>query len=64
MKIAGIIAEYNPFHKGHGLLIRKARENGATHIVAVMSGNYVQRGEAAIFSQRARTQAALACFRQ
>ena len=61
MKIAGIIVEYNPFHKGHELLIRKARENGATHIVAVMSGNYVQRGEAAIFSQRARTKAALAC---
>ena len=61
MKIAGIIAEYNPFHKGHELLIRKARENGATHVVAVMSSNYVQRGEAAIFSQRARTVAALAC---
>ena len=61
MKIAGIIAEYNPFHKGHELLIRKARENGATHVIAVMSGNYVQRGEAAVFSQRARTEAALAC---
>lgn len=61
MKTAGIIAEYNPFHKGHELLIRKARENGATHIVAVMSGNYVQRGEPAVFGQKARTQAALAC---
>lgn len=61
MKIAGIIAEYNPFHKGHELLIRKARENGATHVVAVMSGNYVQRGEPAVFSQRARTEAALVC---
>lgn len=61
MKIAGIIAEYNPFHKGHELLIRKARENGATHIVVVMSGNYVQRGEPAVFGQRARAQAALEC---
>lgn len=61
MKIAGIIAEYNPFHKGHELLIRKARENGATHIAVVMSGNYVQRGEPAVFGQRARVQAALEC---
>ncbi|MBQ9850740.1 MAG: nucleotidyltransferase family protein [Clostridia bacterium] len=61
MKVAGIIAEYNPFHKGHELLVRKARENGATHVVAVMSGNYVQRGEPAIFPHRSRTEAALAC---
>lgn len=61
MKTAGIIAEYNPFHKGHELLIRKARENGATHVVTVMSGNCVQRGETAIFGQRARASAALEC---
>ena len=61
MKIVGIIAEYNPFHKGHELLIRKARQNGATHVVAVMSGNCVQRGETAIFGQGARAAAALEC---
>ena len=61
MKVAGIIAEYNPFHKGHELLIRRARENGATHIVVVMSGNYVQRGEPAVFSHPARVRAALEC---
>ncbi len=61
MKTAGIIAEYNPFHKGHELLIRKAKENGATHVVAVMSGNCVQRGETAIFGQRVRVRAALEC---
>lgn len=61
MKVAGIIAEYNPFHKGHEILVRKARENGATHVVAVMSGNYVQRGEPAMFPHRSRTEAALAC---
>lgn len=61
MKTAGIIAEYNPFHKGHELLIRKAKENGATHVVVVMSGNCVQRGETAIFGQRARVRAALEC---
>lgn len=61
MKVVGIIAEYNPFHKGHELLIRRARENGATHIVVVMSGNYVQRGEPAMFSHSARVRAALGC---
>lgn len=61
MKVAGIIAEYNPFHNGHALLIGKARLGGATHIVAVMSGNYVQRGEPALFSHGVRTRAALEC---
>lgn len=59
MKVAGIIAEYNPFHNGHALLIEKARLGGATHVVAVMSGNYVQRGEPALFPHGVRTRAAL-----
>lgn len=59
MLTAGIIAEYNPFHNGHALLIRKARAAGATHIVAVMSGNFVQRGEPALFHHIDRTKAAL-----
>lgn len=61
MKVAGIIAEYNPFHKGHALLIEKARLGGATHVVAVMSGNYVQRGEPAVFPHGVRAKAALEC---
>lgn len=59
MLVAGIIAEYNPFHNGHALLIEKARAAGATHIVAVMSGNFVQRGEPALFHHIQRTKAAL-----
>lgn len=59
MKVAGIIAEYNPFHNGHAYLVQKARENGATHVVAVMSGNFVQRGEPAMFEHSVRTRAAL-----
>lgn len=59
MKVAGIIAEYNPFHNGHSLLVQKAREAGYTHIVAVMSGNFVQRGEPAVFHHSVRTKAAL-----
>lgn len=59
MKVAGIIAEFNPFHNGHALLVQKAREAGYTHVVAVMSGNFVQRGEPALFHHAVRTKAAL-----
>lgn len=59
MKIAGIIAEYNPFHNGHAYQIAKTREAGATHIVAVMSGNCVQRGEIALCSKHLRAKAAV-----
>lgn len=60
MRIAGIIAEYNPFHRGHAYHIQKTRELGATHIVCVMSGNFVERGEPAMFAKGARVKAALA----
>lgn len=59
MKVAGIIAEFNPFHNGHALLVRKAKEAGYTHVIAVMSGNFVQRGEPALFHHSVRTKAAL-----
>ena len=54
MKISGIICEYNPFHNGHLYHIRETRKNGATHIVAVMSGNFVQRGDVAIMDKLER----------
>ncbi len=64
MRVAGIVAEYNPFHNGHAIHIEKTREpNGgceATHIVAVMSGSFVQRGEPAIMTKFDRAKAALA----
>lgn len=59
IKPAFIIAEYNPFHNGHKYQIEKTRENGATHIVAVMSGNFVQRGDIAICDKHIRAKAAL-----
>lgn len=59
MKVAGIVAEYNPFHNGHLYHIEKTRQEGYDHIVAVMSGNVVQRGEPAFFSKYTRTEAAL-----
>jgi predicted nucleotidyltransferase len=61
MKTAGIVAEFNPFHNGHSLLIQKTREAGYSHIAVVMSGNYTQRGEAACMLKEARVRAALAC---
>ncbi len=60
-RIAGIICEYNPFHNGHRTLIEQTRQQGATHIIAVMSGNFVQRGEAACLEKGVRTRMALAC---
>ena len=60
MKICAIIAEFNPFHNGHKYIIERAKEMGFTHVVVIMSGNFVQRGEPAIFSKKFRVQAALA----
>ena len=52
MKVVGIIAEYNPFHKGHEYQIRYAREIlGADYIVIAMSGDFVQRGAPALMEK-------------
>ena len=60
MKILGIIAEYNPFHMGHRYQIRRAKEvSGADYVIAIMSGNYVQRGAPAVFEKSVRTRTAL-----
>ncbi|MCD8083596.1 MAG: nucleotidyltransferase family protein [Clostridiales bacterium] len=62
MKTAAVIAEYNPFHNGHFYQLREIRrQTGADAIVAVMSGDYVQRGEAAVFDKYTRTRMALSC---
>ncbi len=59
MRNFGVIAEYNPFHNGHALHLERTRALGANGIVAVMSGDFVQRGECAIMPQRLRAMAAL-----
>lgn len=59
MKNYAIISEFNPFHNGHAYLVKRCREHGATHITAIMSGNFVQRGEPAIFPKHIRTLTAL-----
>lgn len=59
MKIAAVISEYNPFHFGHKFLLDETRKAGATHIVSVMSGNFVQRGDFAVFDKYSRAKIAL-----
>ena len=60
MKNVGIICEYNPFHNGHARQLRAVREQGGV-CVCLMSGNYVQRGEPAIFDKWTRAKAAALC---
>lgn len=61
MRIAGIIAEYNPFHQGHILQMEMTRAllGEDTAVVCVMSGNFVQRGDFAIIRKHARAAAAV-----
>lgn len=59
MKTAAIIAEYDPFHYGHKYLIEQTRKAGATHILAVMSGSFTQRGGVAVFDKFTRAKTAL-----
>ncbi len=60
MNVTGIIAEYNPLHNGHFYHIQQTRKVcNAKILIAVMSGNFVQRGEPAIVSKWERTKMAL-----
>lgn len=62
MKTIGIIAEYNPFHQGHAYQISQARSVfQADFVVAAISGDFVQRGEPAVFDKYTRTAMALNC---
>ncbi|WP_044957240.1 nucleotidyltransferase [Butyrivibrio sp. LC3010] len=62
MKTVGIIAEFNPFHKGHEYLIRALKEQtGSDYAVIIMSGDFTQRGAPAIFDKYTRTKMALSC---
>ncbi|RKD24163.1 hypothetical protein BEP19_07080 [Ammoniphilus oxalaticus] len=61
MKVVGLIVEYNPLHNGHLYHYQEAiKATQADACVAVMSGNFLQRGEPAIVSKWARTKMALA----
>lgn len=57
--IAGIIAEYNPFHNGHAYQLQQVKKAGAEGIVICMSGNYVQRCEPALLEKHRRAEIAV-----
>lgn len=60
MKTAAVITEFNPFHNGHEYFLREVRKrSGADVLIAVMSGDFVQRGEPAVLNKFVRTEAAL-----
>ncbi len=60
MTIRATIAEFNPFHNGHKHLVDKMRENGGA-AVAIMSGNYVQRGGCSVYDKFTRARVAVQC---
>ena len=60
IKAVGIIAEYNPFHNGHKYHLEQAlAESGADVCVAVISGNFTQRGEIALLDKWTRAEMAV-----
>ncbi len=61
MRTAGIICEYNPFHQGHRYQIQEVRRRLGpdTGVVCLMGGNYVQRGEPAIYDKWTRSEIAV-----
>ena len=60
MRAVGIVCEYNPFHRGHQYLIETCRDRLGSDaaVVCAMSGDFVQRGEAALFDKFTRAEAA------
>ena len=63
MKTIGIIAEYNPFHRGHETQLRllRSRFGADCAVVVALGGCFTQRGEAALFTKYARAEAAVRC---
>ena len=58
--VLGIISEYNPFHNGHILHLKKSLEiTKADFTIAVMSGNFTQRGDTSLIDKWAKTEMAL-----
>ena len=63
MKTIGIIAEYNPFHRGHEAQLRTLRDRFGEDcaVVVALGGCFTQRGEAALFTKYARAEATVRC---
>ncbi len=59
-KVVGIIAEYNPFHNGHAYHIQKTKEQtGADFVVAVITGNFTQRGNTSVINKWEKAKMAI-----
>ena len=59
-KVLGIVAEYNPFHNGHQYHLNKSKElTGADYTIAVIGGNFTQRGEPSIIDKWSKAKSAL-----
>lgn len=62
MKFCAVICELNPFHNGHRYILEQARrQSGCDAVIALMSGNFVQRAEPAVIDEYARAECALRC---
>ena len=61
MNAVGIICEYNPFHLGHARMLKGLRRQYDAPLVCAMSGNFVQRGDAAVAHKHARGEMAVRC---
>ena len=60
MKTAAVIAEYDPFHKGHAIQLKRLKEeHGFDHVVIIMSGCFMQRGTPSLLSKYERAEMAL-----
>ncbi len=60
MRATGVVVEHNPFHNGHLYHIKESRKNtGADVVIAVMSGNFLQRGEPSLVDKWSRTKMAI-----
>ncbi len=61
-KVLGIVAEYNPFHNGHLYHLEKSKElTGSNYTVAIMSGNFTQRGSTSLIDKWSKAEVALNC---
>ena len=60
-KLAGIIAEYDPFHNGHAWQLQQAKALGAQRVAVAMSCGLTQRGALPLLPESVRVQAALTC---
>lgn len=61
-KVLGIIAEYNPFHNGHLFHLNESKKlTGSSYTVAIMSGNFAQRGNTSIIDKWSKAKSAIEC---